>query len=102
MDEARGSLERSGQERSNLRLIAEQQELDVGMALQRQGGARHDHRCALVAPHGVERDTHLIRHGLTLAPSSGARNAPSQAAMTGRGTADNSVSARRHNTLVVR
>src|SRR5207253_1728399 len=40
-----------------------QDEFAVRMAFQRDPGARHDHGGAMVASHGVERDTDLLRHG---------------------------------------
>ena len=43
--------------------VAEQQEFDVGVAVERDLGARNDHGRTKIAPHGVERDTNLIRHG---------------------------------------
>ena len=36
-------------------------EFDVGMAAERQFGPRNDHRCPMVAPHGVERDADFMR-----------------------------------------
>ena len=54
------------EQRLDHRAVAEQQELDVGMAPERQFGARHDHRCPMVSPHGVERDADFLGHGATI------------------------------------
>jgi hypothetical protein len=71
MHDAAGALQARG--RRNQRLdqlaVAEQDELNVGMPPKRQFGARNDHRCPVVAPHGVERDTDLLGHAATLTPA---------------------------------
>ena len=46
--------------------VAEQHELDIGVPAERHFGARHDHRGAMVAAHGVKRDADLIGHAGTL------------------------------------
>ena len=48
----------------------------VGMPLQRQRRAGHDHRRAVVAAHGVERDANLLRHGCPEHSSDGSRRGP--------------------------
>ena len=55
----------AGQQRTDLGLVAEQHEFAVGMLRQRQRRARNDHRGAVVAPHGVERDADILGHGST-------------------------------------
>jgi len=47
----------------NQRLVAVEQKLDVGMALERDLGTRHKHRWAVVSSHRVERNTNFLRHG---------------------------------------
>ncbi len=47
--------------------VAEQQEFDIGMAGERNIGARQDDRGTMVAAHGVKRDANLIGHGSTSA-----------------------------------
>ena len=46
--------------------VAEQDEFGIGVPVERDIGSGHDHRCAVVAPHGVKRDADLIGHGGTL------------------------------------
>ena len=53
------------QQRLDHRAVAEQQKLGVGMTAERQLGARHDHRRAMVSPHGVERNANFLGHELT-------------------------------------
>ena len=58
MDDARALGERADAARRcgvDARLVAEKQKAHVGMALERHGGARHDHGGALVSTHRVER-----------------------------------------------
>ena len=57
--------------------VAKQNEFDIGMPGERHFRPGHDHRCAMVAPHGVKRDADLIRHGGTLetVTAAGAGNA---------------------------
>ena len=51
------------EQRLDQRAVAEQQEFDAGMAVERNLRPGNDHGRTKVAPHGVERDTNLIRHG---------------------------------------
>ena len=52
------------QMRLDPRLVADQQEVHVGMALKRQGGARNDHGRASIAAHGIERYRARPCHGV--------------------------------------
>ncbi len=47
--------------------VAVEQELDIGMAGERNIGARQDDRGTMVAAHSVKRDASLVRHGSTSA-----------------------------------
>ena len=66
MDYARGCLQTrtSLQQRPDRRLVTEQHELRVGMALQRNLGTGNDDCRTDVAPHRVERNSDLLGHGL--------------------------------------
>ncbi len=70
------------EQRLDHRGIAEQDELAVRMARQRDRGAGHDHGRAVVTSHGVERNSDLLRHGsatgLSVEARSDATDGPGQ------------------------
>src|SRR5262249_8190660 len=51
------------EQRCNGSAVAEQQKLDVGVAVERQLRAGNDHRRPMVTPHGVERNADSLGHG---------------------------------------
>ncbi len=65
VDHARGLLQPRplAEQRIDHRAVAEQQELDIGMAGERQLGTGNDYLCPMVSPHGVEGDADFLGHG---------------------------------------
>jgi hypothetical protein len=57
------------QQRADPRFVAEQQKARIAKLRLRQRRARDDHRRAMVAPHSVERDADMWRHGSTCTPA---------------------------------
>ncbi|MGY3514154.1 hypothetical protein ACVIQY_007129 [Bradyrhizobium sp. USDA 3051] len=64
VDDLRGRLQRgvAVELGFDLGAVPDQQEFDLAMPLERDGGAWDDHRGAGVAPHGVKRDANLAWH----------------------------------------
>ncbi|MGY4488558.1 hypothetical protein ACVWWR_007749 [Bradyrhizobium sp. LM3.2] len=64
VDDLRGGLQRGVAVELGLDLgaVPDQQEFDLAMPLERDGGSWNDHDGAGVAPHGVKRDTNLAWH----------------------------------------